>query len=53
LAEHNVRQGFFESWQFDELLSQLPPYLRAPITFAYWTGWRLKSEILSLSWSQV
>ena len=53
LEEKNVRQGFFEAWQFDALLPKLPEYLRPPMTFAYWTGWRVYSEVLSLTWSQV
>jgi integrase len=31
----------------------LPEYARPPATFAYITGWRLKSEILTLQWRQV
>lgn len=50
---NNVRQGFFEPWQFDSLLSKLPDYLHPPITFAYWIGWRLDSEVLCLTWEQV
>jgi integrase len=53
LPEHNVRQGFFESWEFDALLPKLPDYLRPPLTFAFYTGWRLQSEILPLTWDRV
>jgi integrase len=53
LEERNIREGFFEIWEFQALLAKLPDYLCAPITFAYWTGWRLQSEILSLTWQQV
>lgn len=53
LAENNVRQGFFESWQFEAVLARLPAYLRPPITFACYTGWRIASEILRLTWDQV
>jgi integrase len=53
LPENNVRRGFFERWQLDALLARLPDYLRAPITFAYWFGWRFQSEILPLTWDQV
>lgn len=49
----NVRKGFFERADFQALLTQLPEYLRAPITFAYLTGWRVHSEVLSLCWRQV
>lgn len=53
LAENNVRTGFFEPWQFDALLPKLPDELRSPMTFAYWTGWRMYSQVLALTWSQV
>ena len=52
LEERNIRKGFFEISEFQSLLAKLPDYLRAPITFAFWTGWRLQSEILSLTWSR-
>lgn len=32
---------------------QLPEELRGIVTLAYWTGWRVASEILALRWSQV
>jgi integrase len=35
------------------LLARLPEELRPPIQFAYVTGWRLKSEVLPLTWEQV
>jgi integrase len=53
LQEHNVRKGFFEREQFDMILKPLPGELRAPLKFAYITGWRFKSEVLSLAPSQV
>jgi integrase len=52
LKENNIRQGFFERDQFDELLKHMPAELRALLEFAYITGWR-KSEVLSLKVSQV
>jgi len=52
LAENNVRQGFFEPSQFAAVLAKLPDYLRPPITFAFYVGWR-RGEILSLSWDRV
>ena len=48
LDERNVRQGFVEAWEFNAILAALPTYLRPPITFAYWIGWRVQSEILPL-----
>lgn len=53
LKLNNARQGFFEEHEFLRLLPHLPDDLRPPVTFAYWTGWRIKSEILSLTWAQV
>ncbi len=53
LQERNVRQGFFERAEFDAVLAKLPDFLRPAITFAYYTGWRMASEILRLTWSQV
>ncbi len=53
LQERNVRQGFFERSEFDTVLAKLPDFLRPAITFAYYTGWRMASEILKLTWSQV
>ena len=53
LEENSPRQGFFEPWQLDALLPKLPDFLRPPITFAYWTGWRMYSEVLSLTWDRV
>jgi integrase len=53
LAENNARQGFFEQWEYEAILAKLPDYLRPPVTFAYYTGWRLRSEVLKLTWQQV
>jgi integrase len=53
LEESSPRQGFFEPWQFAALLPQLPDFLRPPITMAYWTGWHMRSEVLSLTWDRV
>lgn len=47
------RQGFFEREAFAAVLAQLPVPLRAPIEFAYLTGWRVPSEVLPLTWTQV
>lgn len=53
LQEANARRGFFEREQFEALRAKLPVELRNLVTFAYLTGWRLKSEILPLEWRQV
>lgn len=50
---NNARQGFFEADDFDAVLDALPDYLRAPMQFAYFTGWRVQSEVLPLTWAQV
>jgi integrase len=53
LEEHNVRAGFFSPEQFEAVRRALPAELRPVATFAYYTGWRVPSEILSLQWHQV
>jgi integrase len=53
LKLNNVRTGFFEEPEFRSVLSGLPEYLRPPLEFAFMTGWRVKSEVLSLTWPQV
>jgi integrase len=50
---NNVRKGFFERHEFDAVLRHLPAYLHGPLTFAFLTGWRLQSEVLSLTVGQV
>jgi integrase len=53
LKENNRRKGFFEREQFERVLVALPEPLRSLATFAYITGWRIKSEVQSLKWPQV
>jgi integrase len=53
LEENNVRQGFFEQWEFEAVLAKLPECLRPPFTLAYHTGWRVLSEVLRLTWQQI
>ena len=53
LAEHNVRKGFFERAQFEAVRNRLPPMYQAIVTLAYYTGWRINSEILTLEWRQI
>ena len=53
LRENNIRKGFFEPWQFDNVLAKPPDYIRPPITFTHYTGWRLQHEILPLTWDRV
>jgi integrase len=53
LVERNVRQGFFERPQFDAVRNRLPPTYQGLVTLAYYTGWRINSELLPLEWHQV
>jgi integrase len=53
LEEDNARQGFFEREQFEAVRRHLPAAVRPVITFAYLTGWRIPSEVLTLQWHQV
>jgi integrase len=45
--ERNRRTGFFEWEQFEAVRDHLPDYLKAPMTAAYYTGWRCASELLT------
>ena len=49
---NNVRTGFFEREDFDKVLSRLSDDLKAPMEFAYLTGWRM-GEVIDLQWKQV
>ena len=53
LKEDNVRVGFFERDQFLGVLARLSEPVQPAATFAYLTGWRIDSEVLSLEWRQV
>jgi integrase len=53
LQEDNTRRGFFERAQFESVRAHLPTALQAVATFAYYTGWRTKAEILPMEWRQV
>ncbi len=53
LREDNVRTGFFEHAQFSAVRAHLPVALQPVATFAYYTGWRVQSEVLPLQWHQV
>lgn len=53
LTVDNARGGYFEEPEFRRLQKCLSESLRPPMTFAYLTGWRLISEVLSLRWGQV
>ena len=53
LEERNVRTGFFEREQFEAVRKHLPEHWRPVMTFAYFTGWRVRSEILGLTWAHI
>ncbi|HWV46255.1 MAG TPA: hypothetical protein VN039_09590 [Nitrospira sp.] len=53
LKEAAPRQGFFEREQFAAVRKQLPPDLQAAVTIAYTYGWRMQSEVLALTLSQL
>ena len=53
LREDNVRTGFFEPDQFASVYEHLPAAIRPVIEFAYITGWRIPSEVLTLQWRNV
>ena len=53
LKEHNVRTGFFSREQIDAVEAHLPAPVQAVVRFAYLTGWRVPSEVLTLEWRQV
>lgn len=53
LSISNTRQGFFERPDFEAVRLALPFHLRPVVTFAYLTGWRIRTEVLSLTWRQV
>jgi len=52
LKESNVRKGFFEYAEYLGVKDALPGYLKAIVTFGYFSGWRI-SEILGLTWDRV
>src|SRR4030095_10783109 len=51
--EHNARQGFFEPAQIAAVLTHLPADLRPPVHFAFLSGWRITSEVLTRQWRHV
>ena len=53
LKEAAPRQGFFEPEQFAAVRKQLPPDLQVAVTIAYTYGWRMQSEVLTLTLSQL
>ncbi len=52
LEEDNARQGFVDHGAFVSLRAHLAEYLRDPIAFLYFSGWRL-GEMKALEWRDV
>jgi integrase len=52
LEENNARQGFLDHGNFLALRDALPDYLKDPVTFLYFSGWRV-SEMRKLEWRDV
>ena len=53
LEESPPRAGFFEAEELQTILPYLPEPFRAPVSFAYLSGWRFASEVLALQWRNV
>jgi integrase len=50
----NVRKGFLEPDEFQTVRVGLKPEVFADVaSFAYVTGWRVPSEVLTLTWDQI
>lgn len=49
----NARKGFFEKAEMAAVEQHLPAALRPVMRFAYYTGWRVRSEVLPLTWDRV
>ena len=49
----NARKGFVTDKQFAAVRDELPEQLRGAWAFAYLTGWRVRSEVLGLTWQNV
>jgi len=48
----NVRQGFFEKVDFENVVSHLRVVLADVTRFAFWSAWR-RGEIVNLAWEQI
>lgn len=49
----NARRGFFEQDELEAVLEHLAPVYHPVVRFGYLTGWRIRSEVLPLTWRQV
>jgi integrase len=50
--EDNAKEGFFEDSDYYAILEKLPNYMKGPVIFAYWTGWRLR-QVCAITWGMV
>jgi integrase len=50
LREDNARQEFLDPAEFEAVCGHFPAPVAAAVRFAYTTGWRIKSEVLTLEW---
>jgi integrase len=46
----NARQGFVTEKALKAVLAELPEWARGPVLFMSFTGWRVRSEVLRLTW---
>ena len=53
LHVENARKGFFEIEQYQAVMRRLPDHLQPVIAFAYETGWRTQSEVLTRQWRHI
>jgi integrase len=53
LAESKAREGFFERDQYEAVRGHLRSDLQVATDIAYALGWRIRNEILTLTWPQV
>lgn len=53
LKENNIRTQTFSREEIFSFCKHLPQDVLGPVLFQWETGWRLPSEILTLTWSQV
>jgi integrase len=49
---HNTKRGYFEDSDYYAIVEHLPDYMKGPVMFAYWTGWR-NGQIRALTWAMV
>lgn len=49
----NSRKGFLSAEELERLCASLPDYLAPVARFGYLTGWRVQSEVLTLTWADV